>query len=377
MSVIICSTKIMYENGVCSTDVATSLKNIAAKQQHSVYMVSNHSKPTWFDTHFSGSSVKFLQELGRQKGIIINSIVDAETSTIFDVIVLAYSKIDVQMGTNGNALIIGASWSNEDYVRNLGISSGTPADFEKIVDTISSWDNLWWHHVDFCSYTVSSLSNLSGYNQSQPQSDFSARITKVVKNGGNKLNSLLAITARSLLKDNITNIEKTMWGIYPSSSSTNNDTDVLSEFSHRLRTATTRARHAKRDEPLFIRHSASPKRSKGASTGRSIPNNQIETIHINPFYKKSLKDKNVILLDDCTTYGVSFGVAAALLLKGGAKSVKTIALGKFGNCLNGYDIDIHSDPFSPIPSTGYTFNGLISSPGISYQANQNSLINIL
>lgn len=60
------------------------------------------------------------------------------------------------------------------------------------------------------------------------------------------------------------------------------------------------------------------------------------------------------MIDDVTTYGVSFGVAAAFLRKAGAASVTGVGLGKFGNQLRHCDIDISSDPFKPVVAGGFT-----------------------
>ncbi|MNY56332.1 hypothetical protein D3C86_1924010 [compost metagenome] len=64
-------------------------------------------------------------------------------------------------------------------------------------------------------------------------------------------------------------------------------------------------------------------------------------------------------MDDCTTYGVSFGVAAAILRKAGAASVTGVALGKFGNQLRYYEIDIKSDPYQPVVAGGFE----VTTPG--------------
>lgn len=143
---------------------------------------------------------------------------------------------------------------------------------------------------------------------------------------------------------------------YPLSSSDNSDADTLSDFTHRLRTTVSRVRFSKRGEPLFIRHSPSPKRSAGGSGDRTDPTGQLLTLHLNPYYKESnrLVGKNVVVVDDCTTYGVSFGVAAAFLRKAGAASVTGVALGKFGNQLRHYEIDILTDPFAPVVAGGFT-----------------------
>jgi hypothetical protein len=71
----------------------------------------------------------------------------------------------------------------------------------------------------------------------------------------------------------------------------------------------------------------------------------------------------VIVVDDCTTYGVSFGVAAALLRKAGAASITGVALGKFGDQLRYYEIDVKTDPFKPVVAGGFTVTAATWFPG--------------
>jgi hypothetical protein len=196
--------------------------------------------------------------------------------------------------------------------------------------------------------------------------------------GGNRLNALLAITARSLLTDENIAESDLLWGVYPSSSSNNDDNEVLSDFTHRLRTTVSRVRFSKRGEPLFIRHIPSSKRSAGGSNDRTDPAEQILTLHLNPYYKEKdrLSGKHVIVIDDCTTYGVSFGVAAAFLRKAGVASVTGVALGKFGNQLGYYEIDILSDPFAPISKDGFS-SKLFTVAGINNNVAQQDLRSLI
>ena len=60
--------------------------------------------------------------------------------------------------------------------------------------------------------------------------------------------------------------------------------------------------------------------------------------------RRRVAGRHVIVVDDVTTYGVSFGVAAAFLANAGAKSIQGVALGKFGNQLRYYEIDLIGDP---------------------------------
>lgn len=322
---------------------------------HPVGMVSNHKKPVWFDSSFAGTGVQFLRVPGRQSGAIIADNAKAFGLKAFDVLVLAATLDDVQMGKNGGAILVAAGWSNNSKVAALGIRIASPQELGKIIALTSGWTGQWWYSGTMSKYSIRALSDLSHFNKSTAQEVFAKRLTNTVKNGGTRLNALLTVTARSLLTDGQGKLSSQLWAAYPSSSSTNDDTEVLSDFTHRLRTTVSNVQMCKKGEPLFIRHTHSIKRSKSKSVDRTDPTDQLLSLHLNPFYKEKdrLKNKNVVVVDDCTTYGVSFGVAAALLHSAGAKSMKGVALGKFGDQLRHYDIEILSDPFKPITSADY------------------------
>lgn len=320
-----------------------------------VGLISNHAEPTWFQQKFGDSGVQFLHNRGRQSGEIVTQNASKFGLKPFDVLVLAAKDEDVQMGKNGQALLVAAGWSGAQQVIALGIRVDNATQFQEIIHLTSGWSGQWWFMGHAPRYRIHALSDLSGYGKSVTQKDFARRLTNTVKSGGSRLNALLTVVSRSLLMDGTGAIKDLVWGVFPSSRSDNDDTDTLCDFTHRLRTTVSRVRFSKRGEPLFIRHSPSAKRSAGGGGDRTDPTEQILTLHLNPFYKNSnrLINKNVILIDDCTTYGVSFGVASAFLRKAGAASVTGIALGKFGNQLRHYEIDILTDPFEPVTHDGF------------------------
>lgn len=321
-----------------------------------VGLISNHGEPAWFQAAFGASGVQFLQSWGRQSGDIVSQSAQKLGLNPFDVLVLAAKDEDVQMGKNGGALLLAAGWSAAPQVAALGIRADAAAQIQEVINLTAGWAGKWWYSADGPRYRVRALSDLSGYGQAVTQQLFAQRLTATVKGGGSRLNALLAVTARSLLMDHVNELDGLVWGVYPSSGSANDDDEILSDFTHRLRTTVSRVRFSKRGEPLFIRHTPSPKRSAGGGGDRTDPTGQITTIHLNPFYKQSsrLVGKHVVVIDDVTTYGVSFGVAAAFLRKAGAASVTGVGLGKFGNQLRHFDIDIGSDPFKPVVTGGFT-----------------------
>lgn len=380
MRILITSPDVIVKSGEMADALITALKDIRDSGVP-VGVVSNHKEPSWFSGKFGDSKVQFLHQPNRQSGKIISENVKEKSLHPFDVLVLAGKIDDISMGKNGGAIIIAAGWSDVPAVRALGIAVKTPQELLEVVKLSSSWDGHWWYSASAAAYEIRALINLSGINQSQAQQDFAHKLTATVKKGGARLNALLTIIVRSLLMDGFDSEPKSnlLWGVYPSSKSKNNDNEILSDFTHRLRTAVSRAKLSKRGEPLFIRHTESSKRSAGSSTNREDPSEQIETLHLNPFYKdnKRLVGKEVILVDDCTTYGVSFGVAAAFLKKAGAAKVTCIALGKFGNCLQAYDILINSSPFEPVKQGDYVIKLVYSLAGTSDNSVQNSLLGLI
>lgn len=370
MPIILTSPSTLLQHGVLRPRLVQMLKDASAAG-HPVGVISNQGEPPWFAQAFAGSGVQFLQSIRRQDGNVVRQNAKQHGLHPFDVIVLAAKPEDVQMAKNGGALLVGAGWSPDESVRTLGISVANEAQFLEVIQLTATWSGKWWFEGKAPSYSVLALSDLSGYGKTVTQQEFAKRVTNTVKNGGSRLTALLAITARSFLMDGTNTKEGLLWGVYPSSSSKNDDSDTLCDFTHGLRTSVSRVQLAKRGAPLFIRHKASFKRSAGGGGDRTDPSEQILTVHVNPAYRKSVRGKHVIVIDDCTTYGVSFAVAAALLLRAGATSVSGVALGKFGNQLRHYEIDILTDPFQPIDADGFK---LISTGGLTGTTNSFSQV---
>jgi len=348
------------------------------KMGNLVGVISNHEKPDWFDATFAGSNVRFIKTDARQTGEVIRKIADDCKVNTYDILVLAVKSVDLQMAKNGRAVLVAAGWSTDKAITGLGLKVDSPAELEELTLLTNGWHGKWWFEGQSATYSVRALVDLSTLHKGFTQQQFARSLTNAVKRGGARLAALLTVTARSLLMNNIDKAPDLVWGVYPSSSNTNASDEVLTDFTHRLRTTASRFRWAKIGEPLFIRHTASAKRSAGQANDRTDPLGQIITMHLNPYYKGKLGGRNIIVIDDCTTYGVSFAVAAALLRKAGANSVHGIAIGKFGSRLSHYDIAISTDPFQPIPANGYVVRSCTPFAGTTdgtAQASLEKLIN--
>lgn len=376
MLIVLTSPAAIAPAGSPNPDIVRVLQQIQGTG-NPVGVVSNHAEPGWFQAQFAGSNVQFLRVPGRQNGEIVAHNAHCFKLAPHDVLVLATKSDDVQMGKNGRAVLIAAGWSNDPTVRGLGIQVQNASELREVVNCIMGWSGSWWFVAKQPWYTVRALADLSSYNRPTSQVEFSEKVTNTVKAGGPRLMGLLTTAARSLLREGLADAKKLVWGVYPSSSSSNDDCEVLSDFTHRLRTTVSRVRHAERGAPLFIRHRPSPKRSSGHGGDRTDPTGQFSTIHLNPHYRGKLAGKHAIIVDDCTTYGVSFGVAAALLRRAGVSAVTGVALGKFGNKLRYYEIDITKDPFAPLPAGAYGVNNGHACAGTTDASAQSTLLKLL
>lgn len=356
MLIVITSPAALVRNGQIAQDVIQTLVRIR-NNGNLVGVVSNQPKPAWFDAA-TGGQIRFIETDARQNGAIIRTIAANNKVSTHDILVLAVKAEDMQMAKNGRAVLVAAGWATDPQIRGLGLKINAAQELEQISYLTNGWNGKWWFEGAAANYSAHALVNLSTYGQGITQQIFAQKLTDTAKNGGARLAALLTVTARSMLMSNIDKVPDLLWGVYPSSGNTAGNDEVLTDFTHRLRTTTSRFRYAKPGQPLFIRHTASIKRSTNKGGDRTNPSNQLTTIHLNPFYKGKINGRNVIVIDDCTTYGVSFGVAAAFLRKAGANSVHGIAIGKFGNQLSHYDISLLSNPFAPIEEGQFTVNSI-------------------
>ncbi|EPN28872.1 hypothetical protein F2S73_04260 [Pseudomonas syringae pv. actinidiae] len=329
--------------------------NLLSYAGHYVLITSNRPKPWWFDQHFQGSGVKFQREIGRQNGRFLKTLAEKLACPTHNILVLAATHHDVIMAKNGRVMLVAAGWSTEANVRRFGIKINSAEQLKELMALADGWSGHWWFEGDCDTYSTRALADLSGMGRdiTQAQAVFGKKLTQIVKQGGAQLTALALLTSRSLYIDGIDKKKDLLWGVYPSSKSTNIDDEVLSELTHSLRTAVCQVQMARRGVPLFIRHTPSIKRSGSRAIDRTDPTDQITTIHLNPEYRFNVQERSVVVVDDCTTHGLSFGVAAAFLKAAGANEVLGLGLGKFGNTLQQYQIEIMSDPFAPVSAGGF------------------------
>jgi hypothetical protein len=354
---LLTSPRAICDAGKVRLDVVAALTEVSEFAE--VTVLSNSLEPEWFSGAFDSSRVQFLHVRGRQQGNWLQDQAEKSNVPPHQVIVVAASREDLQMAKNNRALLLGVDWADDKYVATVGLKVVNPSDLAELVRLAQDWNGRSWLRAEGDNYSVEALCDASSTQfKSEEQQKFGRAVTEAVKVGTTTLNSILALTAGSLIRAGIPEVKNLLWGVYPSSSSNNDDTETLSDFASRLRTTVSRVQFARLGEPLFQRHHPSAKRSAGEGGDRKDPTGEVESLHLNPFYKSRLTGRNVVVLDDFTTYGVSMGVAAGFLRAAKASSMTGIALGKFGNQLRNYEVQICSDPFRPILRADWTYRRL-------------------
>jgi hypothetical protein len=323
----------------------------ALRQAHQsgcqTFVVSNHRPPKyWHDFGF----LKF-NECGfsppRRAGEIVGKILGVNRDKGLqhrDIIVLGADDEDMLMAVNSRSLLIRCEWATPlpDKISRYGVPFLNPSSLPTVLRLLEG--RAPWYFIHPGNFL-----DVFAQTNAGTKYETDAKMIRLVDRLRSRLKTGSIPFAKSFTLHFLSSVYNTegfedvdVWSYYPNSDSDNDESEIIATFSNQARIT-----YKKRSNgPLFIRHKKSPRRHLGGGD-RTDPTLQLETIHLNPAYK-NLSGKTVAVLDDYLTYGVSFGVAAAILQAAGAKKVIAIALGKFGACAKCYNITVNSDPFSPL-----------------------------
>jgi phosphoribosylpyrophosphate synthetase len=324
-------------------------------------LISNRRKPEWLDDRFD--FIEFLQRPGRQSGAAITRIVEfnrARGLSYADVLVLGATDTDLQMAVNSQTLLIRCEWVSQlgQQIKRYGVPFSKPQSIPQVIRLLEN-EAPWYFHYESDFLDIRALTNAGTYSEVDRDAiRLIKRLRECLKEGSRQHYKAFNLHLLSGLCKTEIFREAHIWTYYPSSDSDNSGREMMAGFCTTSRETFKRQIHG----PVFVRHKASPKRHIGAFGDRTDPSSQLNTIHINPNYQGRLKGKTVVVMDDYLTYGVSFGVAAALLEKADASKVLCVAMGKFGDRAGLYNIRINtSNIYQPI--TSYTVSGYHSMPG--------------
>jgi len=316
----------------------------AKKEGCTTFVVSNHSRPTWLT-----GALDFIQfqrcgfKPPRQSGKIVQELIELNRKNGLaesEIIILGADDEDMMMAVNSKTVLIRCEWAKPlgSRIANYGVPFVNPGIIPVVLKLLEGNEPWYFVHSDEF-LTVYAATNAG--TRFEPDATMVRLVNALrgcLKSGSKELHKGFVLHFLSSVYNTQIFREVDIWSYFPSSGSSNEGAEVMADFCDLARET-----YKKRSNgPLFIRHKPSIKRHLG-KCDRTDPTSQLETVHLNPEYAGKLEGSTVAVLDDYLTYGVSFGVAAALLKKAGASKVVAVAMGKFGNCANLYDIEIKSD----------------------------------
>lgn len=339
------------------------------RQNNKLLLISNHDKPSWLPANFP--FVDFYKcgtRPPRQSGKCVLDIISDRKINHSDIVVLGAIDTDLQMAVNSKTILFHCKWGEALHERtnSYGIPINDPSIIPLAFSLIES-ENPWYFRYLSSQLDIYSLTNAGTYKETDQQALRLVKRLKECLKVGNRRDYLNAFKLH-FLSSAYTNQEirqADFWGYYPSSDSTNQQEEIMYQFVDIARKTFKKPVLP----PMIIRHKQATQRHKDyTSTNKLNPKYQLETVHLNEFYKSKLLNKTVVILDDYTTYGTSFGVAHALLKKAGVSKVICIAIGKFGSQTHLYNINIETNNvYAPINSAEIVYNSNLLTTGVTSQ----------
>lgn len=176
--------------------------------------------------------------------------------------------------------------------------------------------------------TVYALTSANNYGATDDENEVINKFRQVLKENDKEYLDVIKLTLSSGLSINPLIQETDIWSIMPSSGTTLNPTmlDIKDQIRYQYKSKLDTS-----EEPLLIRHTPTKKSHETPIFDRLEEGaaKHLSSIHINPYYRDRLKDKNVTILDDYVTNGISFESIRNLLATAGVKKINFIAIGRF------------------------------------------------
>lgn len=366
--VVLISTSVIWDKtaNTYHDTAIMALKEVVDKGNH-VFLVSGHDKPRWFtaDLDFINYYQCGFSPARRTKEFMEKFYQFNKASyKRSDFIVIGGNFDDFLMAVNSQTLLIKCGWSKdlEDRMAPYGIPIKYPKTIPSIINLLAD-SEPWYFKYETEPFSIYTLTNAGTYLEDNKYAiKLIEQLRACLKEGSQYHKKAFTLHLMSSILATDVFREVDIWSYYPSSESRNDESEVMSSFCEMARYTFKK----KTLGPLFIRHMTSIKRHL-TGMGRQDPASQIETLHLNPAYKDKIAGKTVVVMDDYLTYGLSFGVANALLRKAGVSKAICVSMGKFGNRASLFDIMIQQgDIFKPI--TKYILKDVQLIPGVHSDA---------
>lgn len=255
---------------------------------------------------------------------------------------------------NNNMLFLYPTWTKEieKKANYYGLEITNPKELLEVIKTANNQSSWYSHYQLEDGSTVLSLMDgaYSRYSKSLEEKDMIENFEKVLKDGKKNtyFDILLYHFIAAISNDNDLFKDVDVWGIFPSSTTTLNPEMLL--FKKKVREMMNgREPSTNRGENnILLRHTevAKSRLTNGNIRYNEGSDKHMDSIYINPEFKKKVKNSTVCIFDDFLNYGNSFESARNLLKVAGAKKIIFVAFGKFRAPYIYQNYDIIGDVFS-------------------------------
>ncbi|NUU57073.1 hypothetical protein HP548_23615 [Paenibacillus taichungensis] len=270
------------------------------------------------------------------------------------VVYVGSSDVDLQLTASKKILLFHSKWSDvqEEKTAKYGHHVEKPSDFVNIMKILNN-QSSWFYELKISDkVNVFSLTKANSmYLTYESEKELIDGFNRLLKTGDTKYYDVLLLHFLASIVHNNDFLDVDFWGTMPSSGT---------QASQQLELFKDRVRHLmskKLTQPLFVRHTATTKSHHIRNDSRIPCDRHFETICLNPFYKKKLKNKTVCILDDYLTNGTSFETLRNLLEYAGVKRIIFVSLGRFKK-------NVYSPEYV---KQDYKIEGDVFSPGYSYE----------
>jgi hypothetical protein len=336
------------KDGSYYPDIVKVLLDFNGIDNQQVVVISTKSK--WFsvlDKMFFCMRVDKKMRAGK---ILIETILDELKIPMSDVFILGCKIMDVSLAANSKLILLRADYARANnekdriYINEYGISIKNGRDLTITLDKLLKIEKPWYYKCTVNEMaTTFSLTNANtmGYRQ-EDAIDLAKKFQVHLKNGDAAFrDEFLTYFLLSAYRISQEFEVVDYWGIYPSSSSTQNP--QLEYFKDKIRQSFNVRPH----EPLLIRKNKGVKRHNLSKSERinNACDGEFDTIKLNDLYRGKLQNKTVCIIDDFSNLGASCETTRHLLEMTGIKKLIFITMGKFGKDYYSYDYTINGDPF--------------------------------
>jgi hypothetical protein len=260
-------------------------------------------------------------------------VCDALTVEPRDLLYLGDTDHDMWTAVNSHILYLNAAWSNPTF--QYGIQVSSPAMLAPLLENFFTKEALWY-------WTLDTIDRLGRQVQAKTMIDGAGAGVLSIRYGllgwtkfdsdsnvgAFKLGSFFMLhLLGSIYLDGLYE-SADWWTTYPGSTGKTNA--VMDEFI----TIAAKLFRDKFKPGLLARHSPAVDSGQARVKHQGVTfMNQVNTVCLNddPNIAEQIRGKSIVVIDDFVTEGYSSECARNLLLKAGAASVTTVAIGKYGS----------------------------------------------